>query len=71
MCGRSGKTNVESSGRARAVAVDLDGEKLAVAWQLGADFAINSSQVYLLFCLAKFISSGPDVVIEAAGNPYT
>lgn len=56
---------------ARVVAVDLDDEKLAVVRQLGAVLTLNSSQVDLSSYLSTFIPGGPDVVIEAVGNPHT
>lgn len=56
---------------ARVIVVDLDDEKLAVAKQLGAHLVINSSQVDLSSYLTTFIPGGPDVVIEAVGNPHT
>lgn len=56
---------------AKVVAVDLDDEKLAIARQVGANLTINTSHVDLSSYLTAFIPGGPDVVIEAVGNPRT
>jgi L-galactonate 5-dehydrogenase len=56
---------------AKVVAVDIDDEKLAVAKELGATHTINSLTENLSERLLKIASGGPDVVIEAAGNPRT
>ncbi|WP_372772071.1 zinc-binding alcohol dehydrogenase family protein [Mangrovibacterium sp.] len=57
---------------ATVIAVDIDDAKLAIAKKLGADYVINSMQKNLheeLECLTN--GNGPNVVIEAAGNPIT
>lgn len=56
---------------AKVVAVDIDDDKLTVAKQLGATFTINSMKDDLNAKLAELVPGGPDVVIEAAGNPKT
>lgn len=56
---------------AQVVAVDIDDEKLAVAKQLGAAHVVNSAREDLAARLAQITQGGPDVVIEAAGNPRT
>ncbi len=57
---------------AKVVAVDIDGEKLKLAVELGADFIINSADQDLHHELQAITNgAGPDVVIEAAGNPVT
>jgi len=57
---------------ATVIAVDIDDAKLDLAKKLGADYVINSMQKNLheeLECLTN--GNGPNVVIEAAGNPIT
>jgi len=57
---------------ARVIAVDIDEHKLELATILGADFTINSRQSDLHQKLEGIThGDGPDVVIEAAGNPLT
>jgi len=57
---------------ARVIAVDIDEYKLELATMLGADFTINSRQSDLHQELEELThGDGPDVVIEAAGNPLT
>jgi L-galactonate 5-dehydrogenase len=56
---------------AKVVAVDIDDEKLAVAKQLGASITINSLKNDLSAELQRLVPGGPDVVVEAAGNPRT
>lgn len=57
---------------ATAVAIDLDGEKLALAKQAGARHAINSRTQSVHERLHEITSGfGPDVVIEAVGTPTT
>lgn len=54
------------------VAVDIDQEKLASAEMLGAKYSINSKTDNLNKRLLEITSgAGPDVIIEAAGNPLT
>lgn len=57
---------------ATVIAVDIDDHKLEMAKQLGADFTINSSKSDLHNELSTLTRGrGPDVTIEAAGNPKT
>jgi threonine dehydrogenase-like Zn-dependent dehydrogenase len=57
---------------ATVIAVDVDDHKLDLAGKLGADHAINSVKENLHEALTKLTGNeGPDVVIEAAGNPVT
>ena len=54
------------------IAVDIDDHKLLLARKLGARFMINSTESELHRLLAELTSgTGPDVVVEAAGNPAT
>lgn len=57
---------------ATVIAVDIDDVKLKIARQLGADFIINSKEKDLHQELQEITNGdGPNVVIEAAGNPVT
>ena len=57
---------------AKVIAVDVDDEKLALAKKIGATHCINSKAVDLHEELQKITDGhGPDVIIEAAGNPIT
>ncbi len=57
---------------ATVIAVDIDDVKLKIAEQLGADFIINSKEKDLHQLLQEITNGdGPNVVIEAAGNPVT
>jgi threonine dehydrogenase-like Zn-dependent dehydrogenase len=57
---------------AKTIAVDLDEEKLLLARKAGAQHAINTSEVSLHKELQALTDGkGPDVVIEAVGNPVT
>ena len=57
---------------ARVIAVDIDEHKLELATLLGAWHCINSKEKDLHQELDKLTGGdGPDVVIEAAGNPLT
>jgi 2-desacetyl-2-hydroxyethyl bacteriochlorophyllide A dehydrogenase len=57
---------------AKVIAVDIDDEKLALAGKIGADFCINSKTTDLHEALLEITGGhGPDVIIEAAGNPVT
>ncbi|NDW12041.1 sorbitol dehydrogenase [Bacteroides sp. 214] len=57
---------------ARVVAVDVDDEKLMLARQLGAHYAINSATEDVHARLQEITeNAGPDVVIEAVGAPVT
>ena len=57
---------------ATVIAVDIDDHKLLLAKTLGARFLINSTTSDLHHMLAELTGGdGPDVVVEAAGNPVT
>lgn len=57
---------------ARVIAVDLDVHKLELASLLGAQHCINSEAEDLHRELVRLTGGdGPDVVVEAAGNPLT
>jgi len=58
--------------RATVIAVDIDDHKLLLAKKLGARFLINSTASDLRQMLFELTGGdGPDVVVEAAGNPVT
>ena len=57
---------------ATVVAADIDDEKLALARQMGASYTINTLTEDVHQRLMEMTSGfGPDVVIEAVGNPHT
>ncbi len=57
---------------ATVVAADIDNEKLALARQMGASYTINTLTDDVHQRLMEMTSGfGPDVVIEAVGNPRT
>jgi threonine dehydrogenase-like Zn-dependent dehydrogenase len=57
---------------AKVIAVDIDDEKLATAKLLGAHFTVNSKTENLNKKLLEITGGkGPEVIIEAAGNPAT
>ena len=57
---------------ATVVAADIDDEKLALARQMGASYTINTLTENVHQRLMEMTSGfGPDVVIEAVGNPHT
>ena len=57
---------------ATVVAADIDDEKLALARQMGASYTINTLTEDAHQRLMEMTSGfGPDVVIEAVGNPHT
>ncbi len=57
---------------ATVIAVDIDDQKLLLAKKLGARFLINSKESDLHQMLTELTGGdGPDVVVEAAGNPVT
>lgn len=57
---------------AMVIAVDIDDQKLALARKIGAHHCINSQTTNLHEALQEITGGhGPDVVIEAAGNPFT
>ncbi len=57
---------------ATVIVVDIDDQKLLLAKKLGGRFLINSKESDLHHMLLELTSGdGPDVVVEAAGNPST
>jgi len=57
---------------AKVIAVDIDDSKLETARALGAHYVINSKTEKLNEKLLEITNgAGPDVIIEAAGNPIT
>ncbi len=56
---------------ATVIAVDIDDDKLEVAKELGVHYTINSIKENLTQRLNEIVPGGPDVIIEAAGNPRT
>jgi len=57
---------------ATVIAVDIDDQKLELALRIGATHIINSKTTNLHEALVKITNGhGPDVIIEAAGNPIT
>ncbi|MGE5427562.1 MAG: zinc-binding alcohol dehydrogenase family protein [Methylococcaceae bacterium] len=57
---------------AKVIAVDIDDQKLELARKIGAAHCINSMTTNLHDALQKITGGhGPDVVVEAAGNPLT
>jgi 2-desacetyl-2-hydroxyethyl bacteriochlorophyllide A dehydrogenase len=73
-CGMIGAGAIAGAARlgARVIAVDIDDHKLELAEKLGAQHRINSKGTDLHEEVEKLTKGdGPDVVIEAAGNPVT
>jgi threonine dehydrogenase-like Zn-dependent dehydrogenase len=73
-CGMIGAGAIVSAVQkgATVLAVDIDDYKLKLASVLGAHYTINSRSVELHKELEKHTGGrGPDVVVEAAGNPLT
>ena len=57
---------------AKVIAVDIDDQKLELARKIGANYSINSKTTNLHEALQEITDGhGPDVIIEAAGNPFT
>ena len=57
---------------ATVIAVDIDDQKLDLAVELGAKYRVNSKSSELHEMLDKLTGGdGPDVIVEAAGNPAT
>ncbi len=57
---------------ATVIAVDIDDQKLELAKKIGARYCINSKTTNLHEALQQITGGhGPDVIIEAAGNPFT
>ena len=73
-CGMVGMGAIVRSAQrgATVVAADIDDEKLALAKQMGATYAINTKTENVHEKLVEITSGfGPDVVIEAVGSPMT
>ena len=73
-CGMIGAGAIAGAARlgAKVIAVDIDAHKLKLAALLGAKHCINSREADLHQELETLSGGdGPDVVIEAAGNPLT
>jgi len=73
-CGIVGMGALYSAARrgARVIAVDIDDRKLELARQAGAAHGINTTKADLHTALGELTGgNGPDVVIEAVGNPAT
>jgi threonine dehydrogenase-like Zn-dependent dehydrogenase len=73
-CGIVGMGALHASARrgARVLAVDIDDEKLNLARRAGAAHGINTTKTDLHSALGELTGGiGPDVVIEAVGNPVT
>ena len=57
---------------ATVIAADIDDQKLALARQMGAAYTINTMTEDVHARLQEITAgTGPDVVIEAVGNPHT
>ena len=57
---------------ATVIAADIDDEKLALAKEMGASYAINTLTEDVHARLQEITSGfGPDVIIEAVGSPIT
>ena len=57
---------------ATVIAADIDDEKLALARQMGAAHTVNTMTEDVHARLQEITAgSGPDVIIEAVGNPHT
>jgi threonine dehydrogenase-like Zn-dependent dehydrogenase len=57
---------------ATLITVDIDDDKLAMAKSLGSDYTVNTRDHNLHEILSEITEGhGPDVVIEAVGNPET
>ncbi|REJ79471.1 MAG: alcohol dehydrogenase [Acidobacteria bacterium] len=54
---------------ARVVAVDIAGDKLELAEQLGADACVNSARESVVKALKDLTDGGPEVSIDAIGHP--
>ena len=73
-CGMVGMGAIVRSAQrgATVVAADIDDEKLALAKQMGAAYAINTKTENVHEKLLEITAGfGPDVVIEAVGSPMT
>jgi len=73
-CGIVGIGAVAASVRsgAEVIAVDIDDSKMAIARRTGAAYTINTTKENLHDALMEITNGdGPDVIIEAVGNPAT
>jgi L-galactonate 5-dehydrogenase len=73
-CGMIGAGAIVRAGirGAKVIAIDIDDHKLELAKALGAHHTINSASQELHDALRGFTAGdGPDVIVEAAGNPVT
>jgi threonine dehydrogenase-like Zn-dependent dehydrogenase len=73
-CGMIGSGAVAGGAQrgATVIAVDIDDHKLNLARKIGASHTINSRTANLHEELCRITSeAGPDVVVEAVGNPTT
>jgi len=73
-CGIVGMGAVAASvaREAEVIAVDIDDSKMEIASKAGAAHTVNTKKVDLHDALADITGGeGPDVIIEAVGNPLT
>ncbi|WP_128544235.1 zinc-binding alcohol dehydrogenase family protein [Larkinella soli] len=57
---------------ARVIAIDIDDSKMEIARKAGADYGINTTKENVHEALLEITDGdGPDVIIEAVGNPAT
>ena len=73
-CGIVGMGAVAASVRqgAEVIAVDIDDSKMEIARKIGVAHTVNTAKTGLHEALAEITSGdGPDVIIEAVGNPAT
>lgn len=73
-CGMIGSGALINAGLlgAKVIAIDIDDHKLEIAKLLGAHHVINTKKINLHEALLRIThGDGPDVIIEAAGNPLT
>ena len=73
-CGMIGAGAVAAASQrgARVIAVDIDDHKLELAVALGAQYTINSKARDIHTEIQRLtLGDGPDVIVEAAGNPLT
>ena len=67
-----GALAASASRGAEVIAIDIDDTKLAIARKAGATYTINTAKVDLHEALMHITNGdGPDVIIEAVGNPAT
>jgi 2-desacetyl-2-hydroxyethyl bacteriochlorophyllide A dehydrogenase len=73
-CGMIGAGAIAAASQrgATVIAVDIDNHKLELAMALGAEHTINSKLTDIHQEIERLtLGDGPDVVVEAAGNPLT